>query len=139
MTFFVKLPLPISAQLLLVFLLMTFLPIDGDAARDSPNSDSRLSRRRFRYKNYTWAYDIKSYFVYGNGVFPYILLYMHMSRSRSGKAINSGSNDRVKDTTTMMRFQDLSPYKLAVCANGSPASYYAEQRKVRSMKSLYCK
>ena len=54
-----------------------------------------------------------------------------MSRSRSGKAINSGSNDRVKDTTTMMRFQDLSPYKLAVCANGSPASYYAEQRKVR--------
>ena len=139
MTFFVKSPLPISAQLLLVFLLMTFLPIDGDAARDSPNSDSRLSRRRFRYKNYTWAYDIKSYFVYGNGVFPYILLYMHMSRSRSGKAINSGSNDRVKDTTTMMRFQDLSPYKLAVCANGSPASYYAEQRKVRSTKSVYCK
>ena len=135
MTFFVKSPLPISAQLLLVFLLMTFLPIDGDAARDSPNSDSRLSRRRFRYKNYTWAYDIKSY---GNGVVQYILLYMHMSRSRSGKAINSGSNDRVKDTTTMMRFQDLSPYKLAVCANGSPASYYAEQRKVRSMKSVYC-
>ena len=72
-------------------------------------------------------------YVYDNGVFSYILLYMHISRSRSGKAINSGSNDRVKDTTTMMRFQDLSPYKLAVCANGSPASYYAEQRKVRSM------
>ena len=64
---------------------------------------------------------------------------MRISRSRSGKAINSGSNDRVKDTTTMMRFQDLSPYKLAVCANGSPASYYAEQRKVRPIKLFYRK
>ena len=77
--------------------------------------------------------------IYGNDLFSYIHFYIHISRSRSGKAINSGSKDRVKDTTTMMRFQDLSPYKLAVCANGSPASYYAEQRKVRSMKSVYCK
>ena len=77
--------------------------------------------------------------IYSNGLFSYIHLYINLNRSRLGKAINSGSKDRVKDTTTMMRFQDLSPYKLAVCANGSPASYYAEQRKVRSIKSVYCK
>ena len=52
---------------------------------------------------------------------------------REGKAIIGGSGGGVKDTTSLLRLQDLSQYNLAVCADGTPAAYYAEQRQV----SLY--
>ena len=43
----------------------------------------------------------------------------------------------MKDTTSLLRLQDLSQYNLAVCADGSPASYYAEQREVSIVICTY--
>merc|ERR1719367_2260882 len=51
------------------------------------------------------------------------------SSKRSGKAISSGSESTVKDTTTLLRLQTLEKYNLAKCADGTTASYYAELRK----------
>ena len=59
-----------------------------------------------------------------------------ISSKRSGKAISSGSESTVKDTTTSLRLQTLEKYNLAKCADGSTASYYAELRKVRNKGSF---
>lgn len=95
-----KRPKSKSVLCILLFVLMSSACCQSSPARENSNSDVRAIRLSLS------------------------------NNKRSGKAIDNGSGRRIKDSTSLLQLQDLSQYNLAVCADGSQASYYAEQPKV---------
>ena len=134
----VKRPLLGSMVSIFLFVLACCSGCKSTPTRDNPNEDVRASLNRFRYVYIVTLQGVNiihEYFIYYVFQLFYLNFYFIISNEkRSGKAIIGGSGQRVKETTSLLRQQNLAQYKLAVCADGSPAAYYAEQREVYKVK-----